>query len=743
MIGLKITPDRRVSNDGVETFAAALHDLSKTVLERVQLSGWRFKMQRQRYVIWEWHITADDAQLIAWMPSDVQSIVEQHIHASWPRATVETAKDDPLSDWSGEVTGANIVLKEHYMYSLGVDHRALAPLPSILETMRMLREGERGVIQIHMVPAPKDWYLGAQTAYERMKDGIKPRRRSFRGRAIAETAAKAMAAVALHTTAFVAEVITGEQTEPEPVDPPGRLVGEREVSRHTIQKAKYVAFDVSIRVAATSPDSGRQDAILRALGTAFRDLEGDNTLVMSRPRNPVKWWEEVRHRKQPTIKLNPDYLSIPEVARLLQLPSGALQEEYGLTAVKHQEFDLPENILQGGIRFGIHTWRGNETPVYMPTENWDDLCLPRVVIGGMGTGKTRGFGGNWGAQAVAQGYSVISIDVAKDELGDEICAGARYLGVKPEKLIRLEFGQRAYRLDWVEAEGARNAANRLAGEAVNFFRLHGAEAGVETGRYIRLAGKTVGVIRGSLVDMVHLFTDAEYRMTVIKRLRATRPDLAREWDTYDALSPGMKGKVTDPVLNRLDLLLGDDYLRECLEATNGIDFRRWMTGGYHVAIHVPKAELGSEATDMLVDMLMSKIELAMLARPESKQRPCFVICDEPHQFASCAPRWERMAVESRKWRVGLVWMFHSFEQIPRSLAHRIKDAGCHYHLYTSSKRTYMELAEEIAPFTIEEALKTPKHWSITLLRAGTDPIRPFMVKMDPPPMRREVMSPNL
>jgi hypothetical protein len=44
----------------------------------------------------------------------------------------------------------------------------------------------------------------------------------------------------------------------------------------------------------------------------------------------------------------------------------------------------------------------------------DELCLPRIVIGGMGTGKTKGYGANFTAEAVRNGLSAVTIDVAKD-----------------------------------------------------------------------------------------------------------------------------------------------------------------------------------------------------------------------------------------------------------------------------------------------------------------------------------------
>lgn len=84
-------------------------------------------------------------------------------------------------------------------------------------------------------------------------------------------------------------------------------------------------------------------------------------------------------------------------------------------------------------------------------------------------------------------------------------------------------------------------------------------------------------------------------------------------------------------------------------------------------------------------------------------------------------------------------MFHSWEQIPRHLAEIIKSALPHYHLYTSSKETYRGLAEEIQPYTVEDALKTPRFHAINVIRAGGITQRPFLARMTPPPslMQRE------
>lgn len=124
----------------------------------------------------------------------------------------------------------------------------------------------------------------------------------------------------------------------------------------------------------------------------------------------------------------------------------------------------------------------------------------------------------------------------------------------------------------------------------------------------------------------------------------------------------------------------------------------------------------------------------MTLREEKNQSPFFVLLDEPHQFLKSAKTWKAATVESRKWRVGYVWMFHSWEQIPRDLSEIIKSAGPHYHLYSCSKKTFSDLSEEIAPFTIEDGLKLKKFHAINVIRAGSDGlIKPVIAKMTPPP----------
>jgi hypothetical protein len=343
----------------------------------------------------------------------------------------------------------------------------------------------------------------------------------------------------------------------------------------------------------------------------------------------------------------------------------------------------------------------------------------------MGSGKTRGFGANWIVESVNNGYGALAIDPAKGEIGDEVTAA-----LPADKIKRIRLGEMPVSLDWCEVNHSSRARNRLANTIIGFFNSATDEAGAQTSRYIRAA--VMAMQTGRLSEIMRIFEDGEYRESIVDQMNDSIHKMTLK--DYTDMSPGKRAQILSPILNRLDTILGDEYLAECMESDRSIDMVELMSQRKAFIIDVPKSELGQEAVDLIVNLLSTKIDLAMTLRKESNQFPFFVVFDEPHQFLKSAKTWKAAAVESRKWRVGYVWMFHSWEQIPRDLAEIVKAAGPHYHLYPSSKKTFSDLLEEIAPFTLKEALKLKKYHAINIIRAGSDGItNPVIAKMNKPP----------
>ncbi|WNF07497.1 hypothetical protein [Brevibacillus borstelensis] len=197
------------------------------------------------------------------------------------------------------------------------------------------------------------------------------------------------------------------------------------------------------------------------------------------------------------------------------------------------------------------------------------------------------------------------------------------------------------------------------------------------------------------------------------------------------MTDGKRAQVLAPIYNRLDTILGDEYLAECFASDNSLDMVALTSERRAVVIDVPKAALGAEGVDLIVNLLSVKLDLAMTLREEADQFPFFIVYDEPHQFLRSARAWKAAAVESRKWRYAYAWLFHSWEQIPHDLAEIIRSAGPHYSVFRASKKTFRELAEELAPFTVEDYVRMPRYHALNVLRVGEAQHAVVMAKMTP------------
>jgi hypothetical protein len=703
-----------LSNEAVEQLAQTLC-VYQSPLERWDSA--RRRITRAPFVSFETVLRREGTAFHVTVLREHESLARKAIETTWPNVAV-TEVADPFGE--RPVLTATLGLHYHYMFAIRVDRREISFLASLLETVSALDERDAVYVQTLAVPAEKDWYVGAAEAYERFKAGEMPQKITLNKRTAGRTALKLATKTVLGAISIVTELLTGEEPEPINIDGGERaaILRDGKLRSETLNKTRGDAYDVIIRVGVVCDNVTRARAIMRMVTMAFRELDGDNHLV-AHGTDPDRTWRRMRERTV-GLRLSRDYMSIPEVSRLFLLPTRPLQERYGIANIAQLETGVPPEISAGGLRFGTVKHKGAETPVYMPTDNYDELCLPRVVIGGMGSGKTT-FGANLLVEAVRNGFGGLAIDPAKGEIGDIVTAA---LGSDRVTRIRID-GTAPFALDFCEINRSPRARNRLANAIISFFNTATDEAGAQTARYLRAAIMAMQTAR--LAEIMRIFEDDTYRTACIERMR---PGMHRSTlEDYGRMTEGKRWQVLAPIYNRLDTILGDEYLAECFDSDRSLDMVTLMSERRAVIIDVPKATLGAEAVDLIVNLLSVKVDLAMVLREEADQFPFFIVYDEPHQFLRSARTWKTAAVESRKWRVGYVWMFHSWEQIPNDLAEIIRSAGPHYTVYRASKKTFRELAEELAPFTVEDYVKMPRFHALNVLRVGEAQHAVVMAKM--------------
>lgn len=715
MIHFKITPDSRLDNNKVEQLVQTLC-IYTSPLERWNGKGFN----PIPFMSFETILEVESTQFILTVPYCLESIAKKALETTWPKSAFEPIMD-PFTE--KPTLTSQLSLHHHYFFSLKVDKRKIGALPSILETIKALEKNEKIYIQTIGTPAEKDWYVNAAEAYERFKKGEMPQKWHFNKKSIANTAIKLAAYCALEVADITTELITGKPMEKVNLNGSERaaILKDGKLSYGTLNKTKADAYATNIRIGVVASKE-RAAALMRMVTMSFRELDGENYLVANNT-NPEKTWRKMKLRKTGNL-INKDYFSISEISRLCLLPSREYQEKYKIPHIDNLEIEVDKILTTDGLYLGEVQVKKKTVKVYQSIQNHDILCLPRVVIGGMGSGKTRGYAANFLVEAVRKGFGALAIDPAKGEIYEEVCTA-----LPADKIIKIQLGEKPFSLDWIEVERSPKAKNRLANTILEFFSTSNEEAGAQTTRYIRAA--VMAMRTGKLSEIIRIFEDRDYRASVIPFMKEGIHKITLE--KFDNESEKRQSQILSPVYNRLDLILGDEYLSECMESNDSINLVELMEQNKAIIINVPKRDLGSEIVDLIVNLLASKLDLAMTLREENKQHPFFAVFDEPHQFLKSAKIWKSAAVESRKWRLGYVWLFHSWEQIPKDLAEIIKAAGPHYTIYNSSKKTFKDLAEEIFPYTVEDGLKLKLHHAINVLRAGAKIQKPFICQMAAPP----------
>lgn len=722
MIHLQITPDHRLDNSNVEHLAQSFCTYYSMIDRWNRLDR---KLERQPVISFETVVKEGTANYYFSVLDNMEPLAIKTLNNVWQGSSIEKVSD-PLQNINPSLT-LSLEYKFHYCFAFKVDRRSHSWIASLLEISKMLLGKDQMVVQVLCEPAPSDWFQGAVEAYQLFKSGAMPQRIKLNKEGITRTGLRVATSTVMGAISVVTELLTGEEPEKVDLDAGERalILKDGHLRRETILKSRGDAYDVTIRIAIQSTSVKQAIVISRMAAMAFRELDGDNQLV-PRDINTKKSWPLMLARKK-GLKLQSDYMSIEETSRLLLMPTGSLQEKYNIENIKSLETTVPDYLFDEGLLLGEHTFKGETKDIYFPLQDEDETCLPTVVIGGMGQGKTKGFGANRLVEAVRNGYGALFIDPAKHEVSNEIKKILR-----PEEYEVINISKLKPSFDWIETKYSDYGKGLLADAILCYFE-DDMESAPQAERYLRAF--VMAMRTAKLNEIFTLMEDKEYLQSSIKLMKdgIHKQTLIQ----YKEESEAMRLRIIKPIYNRFDLIMGDPFLMDCFESETSIDFVEILSQKKVFIIDVAKKDgLTAKQINIIGNLLMTKINLAMQFRKEENQFPFFVIADEPHQFTKSSRLWESMAVESRKWRVGLVWLFHYWEQLPNKLQKAIRNALPHYHIYPTSKQTFFDLKEEIYPFEITDCLNLKRFHAINVLRTNGGYTKPFIAKMTRPPSER-------
>ncbi len=702
----EIIPDYMVNNTGLADFIKIINGLYSSPLKKLKVTDKNIEFSNGKRVVWEIHLAKSEIKFYLMVPKSDQHTLINRFDSIYDGCAIQPTMTD--IDLDLEHTLINeLKYDRHSVYSINTNIKNEIHLKHILSVTKSMDDNEKSIIQIIIQPTSQDW----KESYQMVKTEKTNMAYEFVG----------------EVSSMIEETIEqfvegGSKLDKKRFD----TVKKQNNTVKQLEKMLSVGFNVQIRVATSALSLSRREDIMLSISSAFRACDNTNSLINTKKSLPAKYF---LNRTFNYVTLHRNMMCAEEIAKLIQLPSGELMSKFdNIEYIKLREADIPKELSTNGIPIGNATRRNSTIPIFFPTESVDSLCLPRAFIGGMGSGKSS-YASNFGIEAFDLNYNVIAFDVADGrmvrQLRDSVSPNNKH------RIVHLDFGNLNFPIALVWNE-ATLTPNRMSSEFIKFIEIITGELGVRTRRWMKKAFLAVFEDKSAtIMDALYMILESSYRIKKIPIIK--NKEVKQAWIDFEKFSDKDKNDIINPIMNRLDYLLDDDNLVNLLckpprkiGGKCALDFSTLINQDFTkpyqstmILISIPKMRFGSYAIDIIMAFLINKIWLTLQARPINSVLetgvPTFILMDEPHQFMRSSDLWREMVVETRKWRGAMVWFFHTWEQIKSknsSLAKEMKSAGMHYVLYSSSKDTWRDLAEEIAPFTINEALELPKYHAI-------------------------------
>lgn len=175
----------------------------------------------------------------------------------------------------------------------------------------------------------------------------------------------------------------------------------------------------------------------------------------------------------------------------------------------------------------------------------------------------------------------------------------------------------------------------------------------------------------TVLGINRILTDSTYREYILDRV--ADPFLVSFWrNEFDTYTSRFASEAIAPILNKIGKLVMSPLLRNILgQPASGFDVKFMMNRSKIFIANLSKGQLGEETSNLLGSILVSKFQLAAMARskiPEKDRRDFHLYADEFQNFTTGS--FGTILEEARKYRLCLTIAHQHIGQ----LTERIKSA---------------------------------------------------------------------
>lgn len=759
---LKIIPHRSVLNSNTRKFMHSLHQLLSVKhldFPWEHKEGFFLKLRNKPCYWWITRISAENIEFIIALPEDlIESFkIKLNNFEQWSSCSLEDLGELTLP--TENVDLYRLTYTRNDIFSLKFDYKEqMTPISDFMKLSHELNGEEEIFFMLRAEHFNREkWKRIADYAWSKWKRGeLVPRRgidmsRSLRSlfmillQVLEEIVGLVRDTVfAIEKTFMAPNASAGGSSSNDKVTFQNpeimAILAAGGPTARTKSKLSLPVFKTQWYLGVHSNNRIRREVLFRSARNAIETLNGDNSI------KPIKI--NIRAKKT-LVGLNRleisdaeyNLMSTDELGKINQLPTRDLQMEFKdrLNYNGKIEVELPDVFVDSnGILAGTTTVKGKEIPVYIPVRDTDMLFTPRSIIGSPRMGKDQ-LAINMIVEANRKhGIGAIVPDVVDERNGHRGMADALRDHIPPENVIDINLGDFDYPpylgLQTLAGEDTndRILSNRIAQELTRFLMGDDMD-NHQTKEYLQEFSKAV---RGDVLGIKLLCLSDAYRVQIINDLKQRKMD-STALERFHSLSEGRQQQIAQPILIRLQQILGDEFLKPIFgqAANNKVNLLKWMREGKVVILRIPSRDLGEEAVKTIVYWIVLVAFLTRLKMNVNEDKGVFLVMNEPHQFMSkgLAHLCKRILSEGPKYRFSPIILFHNLSQIEdKSFVQILLSSSLNWHIFKNSNiKAYNELQNYIQPtFTPEEALSETKrfHYIACWLDDNGEYQTPFMVK---------------
>ncbi len=668
------------------------------------------------------------------IPKKFRELVEKQIHSFFPNAVLEKSEDYNIFYPGSSTEAAVLTLKnKHFLPIKTYENLEVDPLNAITNALSKFEKiSEGGAIQLVMRPAKAGWrWKGRSIAHEmqqgkRLKDVYSP---SF------------IHGASKHTGKFLSEAIKATNKKKDAPsyenEKPVQLTPEeQELIKGIEKKSGKTAFEVNIRLVASSNTKERSQQILAQLENSFSQFENADFncfKIKSRVKAKDVAYDFIFRNFIPEQSV---ILSVEEIASLFHLPI-SVTEAPKIKWLKSGNAQPPINIPEKGILLGFNNFRGTKTPIRI-TDN--DRRRHLYAIGQTGTGKSN-FLQEMAKQDAKEGKGFCFIDPHGDAIEDILTAIPKE---RAEDVIIFDPAdmERPFGLNMMECDPARPeqktfVINEMIGIFDQLYDLK-STGGPMFEQYMRNAMLLVmedPESGSTLMEIPKVLADEEFRR--MKLSRCKNPVVVDFW-TKEAEKAGGEAALANMVpyiTSKLTTFISNDMMRPIIaQQKSTINFREIMDQGKILLIALSKGKIGEINARLLGMVVVGKILMAALSRvdtPEAERKDFYLYLDEFQNVTTNSI--SQILSEARKYRLCLVLAHQFIGQLKEEISKAVfGNVGSLVSFRVGSEDAEF-LQKQFEPvFSVSDLVNVDNYHGFARLLMNNELTKPFNISTYPP-----------